>query len=454
MMRTSVSSSPRELQSLLRDGIATGLTDQELLERFATCRDHSGEIAFATLVARHGPMVMNVCRRMLRNPADADDAFQATFLVLVRRAGAIRLGTSLGPWLYGVSVRVARRARDQGARHRAIELNENSAETMMRQSSPVNRDLKLAIDEALARLPANFRAAIVSCYLEGLTHEEAAVRLRCPVGTVRSRLARGRALLRGRLERSGLAPEVGRCDPLAMLGLERARWVVAPHLVDSTARTAARLAAGQPLAAIVPARLAQLVAGACPSMTIFKLTLATALAVAAGLAAWGAVALAEQGPGGNAPASPPSETRAHPLLALAAVEAPHDSSEAKTQREKGENQPEPAVPDDLPPVVVNIEPAVGARDVDPGLRELRVTFSKKMRDKNWSWTEGNVYSVPKLDGTVHYEYNQRTCVMPVKLEPGKTYVLGINSERFRNFKDVGGQSALPYLMVFHTKAAK
>jgi Bacterial Ig-like domain len=238
-----------------------------------------------------------------------------------------------------------------------------------------------------------------------------------------------------------------------VLGLERARWVVAPHLVDITDRTAARLAAGQALAAIVPARLAQLVAGACPSMSIFKLTLATALVVVAGLAAWGVVVLPEQGPGGNAPASPPNVTPAHPLLALAAVEAPGDSSEAKTQREKAKDQPEPVVPDDLPPVVVNIEPAVGATDVDPGLRELRVTFSKKMRDKNWSWTEGNVYSVPKLDGTVHYEYDQRTCVMPVKLEPGKTYVLGINSERFRNFKDVGGQPALPYLMVFHTKAA-
>ena len=156
MTRAPVSSSPRELQSLLRDGVATGLTDQELLERFASCRDHSGELAFATLVARHGPMVMNVCRRMLHNPADADDAFQATFLVLVRRAGAIRFGTSLGPWLYGVSVRVARRARDQGSRPRVIELNENSAETITEQSSPVDRDLRLAVDEALVRLPANF----------------------------------------------------------------------------------------------------------------------------------------------------------------------------------------------------------------------------------------------------------------------------------------------------------
>ncbi len=113
IMRKLVGLPPRELHGLLRDGVATGLTDQELLDRFATCRDASGELAFATLVTRHGPMVMNVCRRILRNPADADDAFQATFLVLVRRAGVVRVGTSLGPWLYGVSVRVARRAANR-----------------------------------------------------------------------------------------------------------------------------------------------------------------------------------------------------------------------------------------------------------------------------------------------------------------------------------------------------
>src|SRR5580704_16768657 len=118
MRRMPLGTPPRELRSLLRDGVATVLSDQELLDRFATCRDPSGELAFATLVARHGPMVKSVCRRMLRNPADADDAFQATFLVLVRRASAVRFETSLGPWLYGVSVRVARRARDQSVRDR------------------------------------------------------------------------------------------------------------------------------------------------------------------------------------------------------------------------------------------------------------------------------------------------------------------------------------------------
>src|SRR5271166_3517428 len=107
MRRMSQDLAPRELYSLFRDGVATGLTDKELLERFATCRDPAGELAFATLLARHGPMVLNVCRRMLRNPVDAEDAFQATFLILVRRAAAIQFRASLGPWLYGVSVRVA-----------------------------------------------------------------------------------------------------------------------------------------------------------------------------------------------------------------------------------------------------------------------------------------------------------------------------------------------------------
>jgi hypothetical protein len=114
--RVSLRVAPRELRSLFRDGAATGLTDKELLDRFATCRDAAGELAFATLVARPGPMVFNVSRRMLREPIDAEDAFQATFLVLVRRAASIGTGASLGPWLYGVSVRVARRARNVAAR--------------------------------------------------------------------------------------------------------------------------------------------------------------------------------------------------------------------------------------------------------------------------------------------------------------------------------------------------
>jgi len=443
---------PRELHGLFRDGVATGLTDNEFLERFATCRDPAGELAFATLVARHGPMVRNVCRRMLRNPVDAEDAFQATFLVLVRRVAAIRFGESLGPWLYGVSVRVARRARYVSARRCLVERDDATAEQALSRDRESGRDLRFAIDDALSRLPANYRTAIVLCYLEGLTHEEAAGRLRCPVGTIRSRLARGRALLRDRLERAGLGPAASMAEPAARLEMDPAQRVVVPHLIDTTARTATRLATGQPLAELVPARLAELVTGVTKTMTISKLAIATSLLVFAGLVAWGAAGLAAPTPERNPPAPSLGASNAPAVSALTAIDAPADLSEQSTTRPQDQKaQPDPVVPDDLPPVVVNIEPKVGATDVDPGLREIRVTFSKKMTDQSWSWTEGSKYSVPKHDGTIHYESDQRTCVMPVKLEPGKTYVLGINSERFRNFKDTKGRPALPYLVVFHTK---
>jgi RNA polymerase sigma-70 factor (ECF subfamily) len=289
-----------------------------------------------------------------------------------------------------------------------------------------------------------------------LTHDEAAERLQCPVGTVRSRLARGRVLLKDRLERSGLGPLAALPEPFARSKQDSIQTVVISQLIDTTAQTAARLAAGQPLAEVVPARLADLVAGVTRTMSITKLTLAASLLIVVGLTTWGAVGLAAQATERKVLAPPAAATADPPSLALAAIEGPAGPAEQSTvQREQQPtNQPDPKVPDDVPPVVVNVEPKVGATNVDPDLREIRVTFSKKMTDKSWSWTEGNVYSVPKLNGTVHYERDKRTCVMPVKLEPGKTYVLGINSERHRNFKDSQGRPALPYLVVFHTKAAK
>jgi len=95
---------------------------------------------------------------------------------------------------------------------------------------------------------------------------------------------------------------------------------------------------------------------------------------------------------------------------------------------------------------------LGAVNVDPDLREIRITFSKKMTDKSWSLTEGSKYAVPRVRGEIHYDRDQRTCVIPVELEPGKTYVWGVNSERFRNFKDTDGRPALPYLIVFRTRS--
>ncbi len=152
------------------------------------------------LVLRHGPMVLRVCRNLLQDPNDAQDAFQATFFILVRRCGSIRRLDSVGSWLYGVACRVAARARVGAARRRAVE--ERAASRVVEAVEPSEGDetdreeLGPIVQEEVRRLPEKYRAAVVLCYWEGLTQEQAAVQLGIPLGTVRSRLARARDLLR------------------------------------------------------------------------------------------------------------------------------------------------------------------------------------------------------------------------------------------------------------------
>ena len=194
-------------------------TDEHLLDDFLAHRHAGGsqvaEDAFAAIVRRHGPMVRGVCRRVLRNDADADDAFQAVFVVLIRKAEVVRPRNQLGNWLYGVAVNVARRRRDAIARRRTQEL---VTDVPGRESGDVRgtAELRAVIDQELSGLPDAYRAAVVACDLEGHTRAEAAGRLGWSEGTVASRLARGRALLADRLTRRGVAiPAAGW---LAVLG--------------------------------------------------------------------------------------------------------------------------------------------------------------------------------------------------------------------------------------------
>ena len=209
----SSSSAPRYLSALLNSGSLTGLSDAELLERFATRIDSSDEIAelaFATLLARHGAMVMRVCRAVLADQDDADDAFQATFLVLASRSKSIRRGDSLAAWLHGVALRVSACARSRAARRQRHERRfaEMTTHTKDRgtECDSLSSELDSALHNEIGRLPKRFRTAVVLCYLEGQTHEMAAKQLGCPVGTIKSRLAAAREKLRRRLTRRGLAP--------------------------------------------------------------------------------------------------------------------------------------------------------------------------------------------------------------------------------------------------------
>lgn len=175
-------------------------TDERLLTDFVA---HRADDAFAEIVRRHGPMVRGVCRRVLRNDADADDAFQAVFVVLLRKADAVCPRSRLGNFLYGVAVNVARRSRDSLARRRVQEL---VTDVPQRESGAAEQnDLRGVIDQELCELPAAYRAAVVACDLEGHSRSEAAGRLGWSEGTVASRLARGRAILADRLTRRGVA---------------------------------------------------------------------------------------------------------------------------------------------------------------------------------------------------------------------------------------------------------
>ena len=194
----------RDLQTLFHAGAVGRLNDGELLRRFAT---RGEDAAFAVLVERHGPMVRRVCEAVLGDRHDAQDACQATFLILARRASSIRRADAVGSWLHGVACRVAARAKSDAARRRVRERHAAERASEAVDDGPP-RTLWAELHEEIERLPEKYRAPIVLCGLEGRTHEEAAKQLRWPVGTVKVRLARGRRQLGTRLSRRGLAPSL------------------------------------------------------------------------------------------------------------------------------------------------------------------------------------------------------------------------------------------------------
>jgi RNA polymerase sigma factor (sigma-70 family) len=178
------------------------LTDAELLERFVASADAS---SFEVLIWRHGAMVLGLCRRILRDRHEAEDAFQATFLVFARKAGSIGQRRAVGCWLYKVAYRIALRLRASAAKRPTTAEAADDLPGLESADDGDWRDLRPVLDEEIARLPEKYRAAFVLCYLEGRTNEEAAIQLGCPKGTILSRLARGREWLRSRLTRRGVA---------------------------------------------------------------------------------------------------------------------------------------------------------------------------------------------------------------------------------------------------------
>jgi RNA polymerase sigma factor (sigma-70 family) len=259
----------RHLRAAALAPAGSGPGDGPLLQQFVARRD---EAAFAALLRRHGPMVLGVCRRLLRHEQDAEDAFQATFLVLARRAAAVAPPEMVGNWLYGVAYQTARKARATRARRHA---RERQVTAMPEREAPRPgpwRELRPLFDRELRRLPDNYRAVLVLCDLEGKTRKEAARLLGWPEGSVCGRLARARQLLAGRLARQGVTLPAA---ALAAVLTENAAPAAVPAaLADETVRAAGRFAAGTAAAGVVSARVVALTEGVLRTMLLSKLTIA------------------------------------------------------------------------------------------------------------------------------------------------------------------------------------
>ncbi|MDB5351379.1 MAG: polymerase sigma factor, sigma-70 family [Planctomycetota bacterium] len=282
----------RRMDRLFTVGTVAGLSDGELLGRFA---GRSDEAAFEALATRHGPMVLGVCRRILDDGHAAEDAFQATFLVLVKRSGSLRDGGRLGPWLHGVARRVALRARARAVRRRDVE--RSGLDTLAAPEADRERAERLAvIDEEVGRLPERYRSPLILCYFEGLTHEEAARQLGCPLGTVRSRIARARDRLRDRLTRRGL---VAPATLLAVVtGATASAAPVPPLLFDATSRAAMHVASGQAISAAgVSTSAAELAGEVLRMMLIHKLKVTAVVLVLMGTTLGGVAAAVCRGSG-------------------------------------------------------------------------------------------------------------------------------------------------------------
>ena len=276
----------RDIDALFRIGVVSGMSDGQLLERFRAQSGSDSELAFEAIVRRHGPMVLGVCRRVLGDEHAAEDAFQATFMVLALRPQAIRTPESSGPWLHGVAMRIARRSLVWRRRRREEPIASRDRVTPSADGQTLV-DLQTVIDDELSRLPEKYRRPVVLCYLEGQTQDEAARTLGWTKGTVSGRLARAKDLLRNRLTRRGLAPSAGLLA--AALTSETASAAVPGAMLLPTVRAATAAVLGGAATGPGTGRVASLARDAIRVMLLGRLG---RVAAQIGVLALGAAAIA------------------------------------------------------------------------------------------------------------------------------------------------------------------
>jgi RNA polymerase sigma factor (sigma-70 family) len=336
-------------------------SDRQLLEQFATRKE---ERAFATLLSRHGPMVFGLCRRVLGHEPDAEDAFQATFLVLAHKAGSIRRRDSVASWLYGVAYRLASRLRARIAAQR--EKQRMWADSIRGQqlstdllSAVIWRELRPVLDEELNRLPEKYRAPLLLCYLEGKTHEEAARALGWSRGSMSRRMEKARDLLRSRLSRRGVTLSTGLL--FGVIGHHVASAAAPAPVTASTLKAALMITAGRAaVAGLISTQVALLTEGVLKAMFVTKMKVAAAALLAVGLVGAGAGVFGQRAGSGNTgdqavaqlgqekpepkPAKPAGEEKAEPPAKPQAGEAPPEPAAVIIPQPKGEEDPFPPKP--------------------------------------------------------------------------------------------------------------
>jgi RNA polymerase sigma factor (sigma-70 family) len=284
MANTSANPIVQMIRHLADDHRLQNLPDQELLERFRSRQD---QVAFAALLRRHGPMVLDVCRNVARNDTDAEDAFQATFLILTQKARSIRNLASVGSWLYGVAYRIALKARAEFAKRHKHELRVPRLSGKETADDLPWYEVQHLIHAELTAFSERYRAPLVLCCLEGRTQDEAARHLGISRATLKKRLERGRLLLRSRLVRRGLGPAAfvaATAWPAA-----QASACLPTMLASATVKVATAVVAGGSTAGLIPSHIVALMASVSQAMTLTKAKIATAVALAVFLCSGGAV---------------------------------------------------------------------------------------------------------------------------------------------------------------------
>ena len=418
-----------------------GLSDGLLLERFVRQQD---EAAFEVLVWRHGPMVLGVGRRVLHNLDDAEDILQATFLALVRQARSIQRSESVAGWLYQVAYRLALRVRQQKQRLSGQAVIEDIAAPSPERGEYSEDELSL-LDEELQRLPEKYRIPLVLSYLQGMTNQEIATRMTCPIGTVFTRLARGRDLLRKRLVRRGVLSSTGVLSIALPPGHTMAMHV---ELVRATVQAGRTFAEDSLLAAShLSPHVVALAKGVEKMTTLSRrklvgvvLTVLAILGSGVGLLAWPAAELKQANPSQTAPALEQSVEAPTPRAEGAKPDAPQDKDRPK---------------------IISVFPADGATEVEP-ITEIRIRFDRPMEPSS-AVLEGDPHSGQRgwyrPRGEMRYDAAVHEFVFPVQLVSGQKIVLHANpsflppgeGEDYKGFRSKDHTAAKPYQWSFTTK---